>query len=122
MPIPNYVQYSANGTINGSISGAAPFTVTFVDTSSTPSFGTTLTWFWDFGDASSSSLQNPPPHAYLAAGTYNPTLTQTFSSHPPVDSTGNNTVVTVTAPAVTSASGIFQCVILKNLRIGLPAA
>jgi PKD repeat protein len=50
-----------------------PVTVTFTDTSS----GIPTYWFWNFGDGTNSTLQNPPPHTYTSsAGTirYNPTL------------------------------------------------
>jgi PKD repeat protein len=49
--------------------GEAPFTVTFTDTTrNRPVF-----WNWDFGDNTSSSLQNPP-HTYAKAGIYSVTL------------------------------------------------
>lgn len=34
-------------------------------------------WAWDFGDGTTSTLQNPPAHTYAAFGTYNVTLTVT---------------------------------------------
>jgi gliding motility-associated-like protein len=45
-----------------------PLTVQFNDTSIAPT-----SWFWDFGDASSSTLQDPA-HTYAANGTYDVTL------------------------------------------------
>jgi PKD repeat protein len=48
--------------------------VSFIDLSAT-GVGTTITsWFWTFGDATSSALQNPT-HAYAAAGAYTVCLT-----------------------------------------------
>lgn len=47
-------------------------TVTFTDTS-TP-VGTIASWLWDFGDSSTSTLQNPV-HVYAADGTYTARLT-----------------------------------------------
>jgi PKD repeat protein len=45
-------------------------TVSFADLSAAGA-GTTITsWFWDFGDATTSTLQNPT-HVYTTAGTYN---------------------------------------------------
>ncbi|MCH8317375.1 MAG: PKD domain-containing protein, partial [Bacteroidetes bacterium] len=41
----------------------------FTDTSSISS-GSITSWFWNFGDAATSILQNPP-HLYASAGTYN---------------------------------------------------
>ncbi|GEM_PF-2469868 len=42
--------------------------VTFTD-SSAPSSGETLnSWLWNFGDATTSTSQNPPPHSYTTTG------------------------------------------------------
>jgi hypothetical protein len=46
--------------------------VNFIETSSGPGFS--VSWYWDFGDGTSSSLQNPS-HTYAAAGTYTVCLT-----------------------------------------------
>jgi len=46
-------------------SGYNPLTVQFTDTST----GTITGWQWDFGDGSTSTLQNPQ-HTYTATGTY----------------------------------------------------
>lgn len=50
--------------------GKVPLTVTFLDTSS----GTIASWDWDFGDGTSSTLQNPI-HTYTFPGNYRATLT-----------------------------------------------
>jgi PKD repeat protein len=50
-------------------------TVQFTDRS-TDSDGSIVSWSWDFGDGSVSSLQNPV-HRYSTAGTYTVTLTVT---------------------------------------------
>lgn len=52
------------------LSGTAPLDVTFTDLSTN---GPTQ-WTWNFGDSSSSNLQNPT-HQYAAAGTYTVSLT-----------------------------------------------
>ena len=54
------------------VSGDVPLTVDFSDLSTD---GAT-SWSWTFGDSGSSTEQNPS-HTYLAAGTYNVTLTAT---------------------------------------------
>jgi len=54
------------------ISGAATFTVTFVD-ASVPT-GTITYWLWDFGDGSDYEGQTPAPHAYATPGVYTVTL------------------------------------------------
>ncbi|MBK7878305.1 MAG: PKD domain-containing protein [Planctomycetes bacterium] len=52
--------------------GTAPLAVAFTSTST----GTISTYAWDFGDLSTSTLQNPS-HTYTAAGTYTVSLTVT---------------------------------------------
>jgi PKD repeat protein/N-acetylneuraminic acid mutarotase len=51
------------------LSGPSPLTVTFTDTSSGP----ITAWLWDFGDAVTSTVQNPS-HVYSAAGAYTVSL------------------------------------------------
>jgi PKD repeat protein len=52
------------------VSGSAPLYVSFTDLSiSNPS-----SWLWDFGDGSSSDMQNPN-HTYRSSGNYTVTLT-----------------------------------------------
>ena len=52
------------------ITGTAPFTVQFTDTST----GVPTAWYWDFGDGSTSARQNPS-YTYRQPGTYTVTLT-----------------------------------------------
>jgi gliding motility-associated-like protein len=74
---PNYINVGANVTAGFTYtppSGCSvPETVSFQNTS----VGTNLTYLWNFGDNTTSTLQNPPPHVYSAAGTYTVTLTVT---------------------------------------------
>ncbi len=51
-------------------SGQTPLAVQFTDKST----GNPTTWFWDFGDGTSSNHKNPI-HEYIADGTYKVTLT-----------------------------------------------
>jgi PKD repeat protein len=53
-------------------SGTAPLTVTFTDQST----GSPTAWSWNFGDGSTSTVQNPV-HLYSSIGTYTATLTAT---------------------------------------------
>ncbi|MCE7699794.1 MAG: PKD domain-containing protein, partial [Methanobacterium paludis] len=69
----------ANFTSNATI-GTAPLTVQFNDTSS----NIPTSWYWDFGDGSSSTDENPT-HTYTNAGTYTVTLTA-------INGAGNNTL------------------------------
>ncbi len=56
-----------------------PKTISFNNNSS-PNTPGAATYFWDFGDGTSSSLQNPPPHQYTAPGNYTVSLIITNSS------------------------------------------
>lgn len=53
-------------------------TATFTDTSTDPG-GSINAWSWNFGDSTTSTVQNPPAHTYAVAGTYNVSLTVTDS-------------------------------------------
>lgn len=50
--------------------GVVPMTVSFTDNSN----NTPTSWFWDFGDGGTSTLQNPT-HVYIAGGIYTVSLT-----------------------------------------------
>jgi len=55
---------------------ASDLTVDFTD-QSTDSDGTISSWYWMFGDGSTSTVQNPPSHTYSTDGTYTVSLTVT---------------------------------------------
>jgi PKD repeat protein len=101
--------------------GTAPSLITFTDTSSgsvNPAH-----WGWNFGDGTTSDLQNPPPHSYPAAGNYRVRLnvyadrwyknnemqkTLTVYATTPVNATVaefNPTQVTFGTPTIVFASG-----------------
>ena len=61
----------ANFTSNVT-SGISPLTVQFYDNST----NNPLTWYWDFGDGTNSTQQNPT-HSYTTPGNYNVSLTVT---------------------------------------------
>jgi len=64
-----YARQFANFTATPT-SGKIPLNVTFTDTSD----GSPTTWYWDFGDGTNSTIQNPV-HVYTSAGTYNVSMT-----------------------------------------------
>jgi len=64
---PPKTSFTANVT-----SGTAPLTVQFTDTT----VQSVKTWYWDFGDKSTSTEPNPV-HTYMTPGTYTVTLTAT---------------------------------------------
>ncbi len=72
---PNYVTVSDNvtsGFFANPVAGTAPLPVHFTDVSD----GLPTAWLWDFGDASTSTLQNPT-HSYTTPGVYSVSLNAT---------------------------------------------
>ena len=57
--------FSVNVGANGVCFGTP---VTFTDHS--VSFAPIQSWYWDFGDGTTSNLKNPPPHIYTSPGIY----------------------------------------------------
>ncbi len=66
LPVASFAMTPSSGT------GPAPLVVQFNDTST----GSPTSWWWCFGDDSTSTLQNPS-HTYRKTGTYKVTLTVT---------------------------------------------
>lgn len=64
LPIPNF-------TASDSV-GCTPLQIKFTD-ASLPGSGSIVSWQWDFGDGTLSTLQNPA-HTYTKAGSFNVTL------------------------------------------------
>jgi len=62
---------STVGTSNGT--GPAPFSMSFIGSGSNDPDGTIASYFWDFGDGSTSTAANPV-HVYTAVGSYNAVL------------------------------------------------
>jgi len=83
---PPVADFSANPT-----SGSAPLAVQFTDLSS----GSPTSWSWTFGDAGTSTQQNPS-HTYSAAGSYTVSLTATNAGGPNTQTKTN--YITVTSP------------------------
>lgn len=67
---PPVAQFSATNTVYCSL----PATVTFTNTTTGVN---PITYLWDFGDNTTSTLANPPPHTYNNLGSYTVTLTAT---------------------------------------------
>ena len=101
-------QFSASTT-----SGSAPLALNFTSTSS----GTISTYAWTFGDATTSSAQNPS-HVYAAAGVYTVSLTvsgpggsntQTRSNYiTVVNAAGGTNVALASTGALASASSTYS--------------
>jgi beta propeller repeat protein len=62
------------GFTNNFAGGNAPLTGQFTDTSTYSSSNPITRWFWDFGDGTNSTLENPT-HTYSANGAYTASLT-----------------------------------------------
>jgi PKD repeat protein len=77
-------------------SGTAPLAVQFADTST----GAPGSWAWDFGDGTTSTLQNPT-HIYADPGSYTVTLTAT-------DAAGLSDTATMTGMITVTASTDFE--------------
>ena len=71
---PNPVVSFTSDTING----CAPVSINFSDLS-TVAGGTITQWFWDFGDSTTSTIQNPT-HLYGWVGSFNVKLVVTTSN------------------------------------------
>jgi len=76
-------------------SGLAPLTVTFSNTTT----GTVTNWYWDFGDNTASTVQNPGPHVYTTAQTYTVMLSATNTN----GTSHASASITVGAPPVLTA-------------------
>ena len=72
----------------------APLTATFTNTST----GAT-SWSWNFGDGTTSNLQNPPPHVYSTLGTFPVTLLT--NSAPGCSAMATAATVIIQQPTVT---------------------
>ncbi|GAB6286709.1 MAG: hypothetical protein STSR0009_29120 [Methanoregula sp.] len=82
----NYISaYSppSAGFTSNTVAGITPLSVTFTDQSS----GAPTSWFWNFGDGTTSPLQNPT-HTYTATGSSTLTYTVSLTVTNPV---GSNT-------------------------------
>ena len=80
------------------LSGSAPLTVQFSDTST----GNPTSWLWSFGDGGISTVQNPS-HIYSTAGSYTVTLT---ASNVGGSNSSSKTGYIVVTPGPTSASSV----------------
>jgi large repetitive protein len=89
-PVPIiYTDFAANIT-----SGVAPLAVKFNDVSGGAA---PVTWFWDFGDGSNSTLQNPV-HVFNKSGNYTVILKTTAGG--PVYTKAKESYIIVTNPAM----------------------
>jgi PKD repeat protein len=96
------------------LSGAAPLTVNFTDTST----NSPTSWSWTFGDGGTSTAKNPS-HTYSDAGTYSVTLTATNSAGG--DGETKSGYITVGAPVAATYQPInpFRLLDTRNGTGGL---
>ena len=72
-PYATYIIKGGDADFSVSQTVCPPYTGTFTDLSSNA-----VSWFWEFGDGTTSTLQNPS-HVYVSGGSYNVSLTITTS-------------------------------------------
>jgi PKD repeat protein len=94
--------FTGNGSVApSSLSGIAPFTVVFRDTSG----GNPTSWFWDFNDGTpNSTLQDPLDHIFVLPGTYIVQMTATNALGTSTESMG----ITVTAASTVDFTSNIQ--------------
>lgn len=90
-------------------SGPAPLFVNFTDTSTTVR-ATIDSWYWDFGDGGTSSLQSPD-HTYISSGTYVANLTIVNTSY---------SLVSTKLETITVASSVIVANFSANVTSGYP--
>jgi PKD repeat protein len=87
-------------------SGAAPFTVSFQDTSTSPNTSTPInSWLWNFGDGNTSTAQNPS-HIYTTAGKYTVSLKAGNSAGTDTATYTNLITVIATVPTANFTSSV----------------
>ena len=82
------------------LTGTAPLSVQFTDLST----NTPTSWAWTFGDAQTSTAQNPS-NTYAAAGTYTVGLTATNAAGSDIDTKTNYITVSAVASDVKTGTG-----------------
>jgi len=93
------------------ISGTAPLSVTFTDSSS----NSPTSWAWNFGDGTTSTSQNPT-HVFTAAGIYTVTMSATNAvgtSLAPATAT-----ITVSSPPNVTTLAVINVALQGTLNVG----
>jgi PKD repeat protein len=89
-------------------SGPAPLNVQFTDISSKDPTNPIIKWYWDFGDGSFASVQNPI-HTYTISGVYNAKLNAYgYATCKPTIATTTITVLSPLNPGATISSNPTQ--------------
>lgn len=110
--ITGYINVTAAPTVsfiaNDTLPSCPPKTISFTNTS-TPGVGGTTTYNWDFGDGTTSNLQNPS-HTYTTTGNFTVTLIVTNSAGCVKSLTKTNYIPMTTKPnAAFTASVTGSC-------------
>ncbi|MBI3509386.1 MAG: PKD domain-containing protein [Bacteroidetes bacterium] len=103
----------ATGASNDSACVGQP--ITFTDASTASPNSTITSYYWDFGDMTSSTLQNPS-HAYGASGSY--TVTHTATNDLGCDDTDYTVVQIIAAPIALAGNDTFTCTNNPNIGLG----
>ncbi len=94
------------------VSGCAPLTVNFTDSSTVLAPGTITGWTWDFGD-NNTSTQQSPSHTYTTPGVYTVILTATTSAGCTQTITMNNYINVFAVPVAAFIAGPQPTTILN---------
>ncbi len=103
----SYITVFQDPTINiltDTTQGCAPVAINFSD-NSTPGSAPIVTWIWDFGDGTTSLLQNPA-HTYINPGNYNVTLSLVDLNGCNENRTYNNLIQIGTIPTANYGSDV----------------
>ena len=94
------------------LSGTAPLTVSFSSSGSSDPEGAPLTYAWEFGDGTSSTLANPS-HTYPVAGIYTAKLTVVDNAG--ASSSATTTISAAAAPKMRSSNVLLSAVLRKSV-------
>lgn len=100
-----YAKPTAKFTVSTDTVGCLPFTVGFVDQSTSTGGATITNWEWVFGDGGVTTGNNNPTHTYTLAGVFDPVLKVTDN---------NGCVASVTRNDMITASALPSAVISSN--------
>jgi hypothetical protein len=117
-PVASTAGTSPTVSTNGAIAGAAPFTVNFVGSNSSDPDGIVVSYLWDFGDGTTSTLANVSK-TYQGAGDFNVKLTVTDVSGATAAATLRVSVGATTPPSTVKSLNVSAIsMVYKRSNVG----